>query len=208
MEVIKLGAHREVHVFGKNDGNGYDPEHEAHHTFISARQVHGNWILVVPEDHTETGKHHSEADALFTIHDRPIGVYVADCLPLVLVGEHCNAVVHCSWRTLHGWLLQDVLALFHKNHDHILHAYLWPCIKHYEVGEEFEQYFPDKFLIPNGDKYYFDIPWYTKSILDAWGLHHDAVIIDPWCTREHSDKYWSYRKGARDMGNFVGVKRV
>ena len=208
MRKITLSNNREVVVFWKEDGNPYEQNHVAHTQFISASQIHGNNVLIVEHDHNHFWKHFIDADALFTAHEKPIGVYVADCLPVVLVWEKSHAIVHCSWRTLHGWLLQKTLECFHHYQDTVYAVYLWPCIKWYEVWEEFDQYFPEQFLQSHGDKYLFDLPWYTLSILDAWWIGPDSIIIDNGCTWNDTELYWSYRRGARDQGNFVGVRKL
>ena len=129
MRKFHLGSQREVVVTWKKDGNASHQDHLVHKQFISATQVHGTGIYVVPHEHHEMWKHHSEVDALYTVYDKAIGVYVADCLPLVLVGNHSHAVVHCSRRTLHAELVQWVLEQFLQHHDTITYAYLGPCIK-------------------------------------------------------------------------------
>jgi copper oxidase (laccase) domain-containing protein len=55
---------------------------------------------VIDESYHIMGKGKQEADALFSAHGKPLGVYVADCVPLVLVAERTHAIIHCSWKTL------------------------------------------------------------------------------------------------------------
>lgn len=208
MYKIPLWSDREVCVYGKEDGNALEKDHVAHTNFFSVTQTHSNGIFIVENDEFRPGKLPHEADALFTIHDKPLGVYVADCLPIILVGNNAHAIVHGSWRTLHDWLLQETLELFHNHNDIIVAAYIWPSIKHYEVGEEFENYFPDAFLEPYGEKYLLNLPWYVLSILDAWWISHEAIVIDPWCTWNDTQKYWGYRKGDKDERNFIGVRKI
>ncbi len=196
----------EVWVYGKQDGSAHKLSHPAHRHFASAQQVHGNGIWSIPEDHTSTGPHHIQADAIFGLKKTPIGVYVADCLPLVLVGNYAHAVVHGSRKTLYGGLLQNTLDLFHMHNDSVVSAYLWPCIKRYEVGEEFSTYFPEQFLQPWGEKYLFDLPWYAVAILSAWWIHENTIVRDPWCTRRDTNTYRWYRRGDAWYRNFVGVK--
>lgn len=162
MRKIILCNNREVVVYWKEDGNAYDTNHTAHTQFISARQIHGNNLLVVEKDHNHCWKHSVDADALFSVCQKPLGVYVADCLPVVLVWNHAHAIIHCSWRTLHSGLLQKTLECFHHHQDSVHAVYLWPCIKWYEVGEEFDQYFPEQYLQPHEEKYlliYHDMQW-------------------------------------------------
>lgn len=208
MYKISVWFDREVCVYWKEDGNALEKNHLAHCSFFSVTQTHGAGIFVVEKDEFRPWKLPHEADALFTLHDKPLGVYVADCLPLVLVGKNAHAIVHCSRKTIHNWLLQSTLQLFHRHNEVILAVYLWPSIRHYEVGEEFENYFPDTFLEPYGEKYLFDLPWYVVSILHAWWIMQESIITDAWCTRHEPQKYWGYRRGDKEERNFVGVRRV
>lgn len=199
---------REIVVYTKEDGNMLSQDHNIHQEYISVNQTHGTWICIIPEDYTETGKCALDADALLSRHMHDIGVYVADCLPVVLWSKNTHAVVHCSRKTLHAWLLQETIDHIHHIGEDIIWAYLWPCIKHYEVGVEFEEYFPEQFLLPHGDKYLLDLVWYARSLLEAWGIGAEKVIMDPWCTRHEPEKYWWYRRGDLYERNFVGVRKI
>lgn len=207
MYKIQLWSDREVCVYGKEDGNAVEKDHVVHNNFFSVTQTHGTGIFVVEKNEFRPWKLHHEADALFTIYDKPLGVYVADCLPVVLVGNNAQAIVHCSRKTIHNWLLQSTLQLFHRHNEVITAVYLWPSIRHYEVGEEFDHYFPESFLHPYGDKYLFDMPSYVISILTARGVSHGAIVVDPWCTWTHTDKFRGWRKWDKTERNFVGVRR-
>lgn len=208
MDKHRISPGAEVCVFWKKDGSAHDPAHDAHKTFISAQQIHGNGIWSIPKNHDGCGPHSIQADALFSLEKTPIGIYVADCLPLVLIGNHAHAIVHGSRKTLHGGLLQDTLDLFHMHNDIVVSAWLWPCIKWYEVGEEFDNYFPEQFLQPYGEKYLFDLPWYALSILHARWIPNEAILMDPWCTRNDTHTYRSYRRGDVNKRNFIGVKKA
>lgn len=89
-------------MYGKEDGDASEKTHTAHHNFFSVTQTHGTGIFIVEQDAFCPGILAHEADALFTRHNKPLGVYVADCLPVVLVGNKAQAIVHCSRRTLHS----------------------------------------------------------------------------------------------------------
>lgn len=206
MYKIPLWTDREVCVYWKEDGNAAKQTHIAHSNFFSVTQTHGTGIFVVEQDAFRPWKFSHEADALFTIHNKPLGVYVADCLPVVLVGKKAQAIVHCSWRTLYSWILQNTLDLFHHHDDTLVAVYLWPSIKHYEVGEEFNEFFPESFLRPYKDRYLFDMPKYVISILAARGITHEKVVIDPWCTWTHTEEFRGYRRGDLLERNFVGIQ--
>ncbi len=208
MYTIPLWVDREVCIYGKEDGNAAEKNHLAHSHFFSVNQTHGTGVFVIPQDEFRPWKLAHEADALFTIYNKPLGVYVADCTPLVLVWKHAHAIVHVSWKTLRSWLVQSTLELFHRHNEVVVAVYLWPSIKHYEVGEEFEHFFPETFLHPHRDKYLFDLPWYVISILLARWISRDTIVVDEWCTRRDTEKFRGYRRGDKEARNFVGVRVV
>jgi copper oxidase (laccase) domain-containing protein len=51
------------------------------------------------------------------------------------------------------------------------------------------------------------MPSYVISILTARGVSHDAIVVDPWCTWTHTDKFRGWRRWDKTERNFVGVRR-
>jgi copper oxidase (laccase) domain-containing protein len=71
-----------------------------------------------------------------------------------------------------------------------------PCIKQYEVGSEFVDYFPAPFLTPFGEKYLLDLVGYASSVCNYF----------PSCTLR-DETYRSRRRGEQGR-NFVGVRKL
>ncbi|MEW6711792.1 MAG: polyphenol oxidase family protein, partial [Candidatus Riflebacteria bacterium] len=61
------------------------------------QQVHGRRVLVVEKDAKPLCI--GEGDALITaLHDQPIGVFTADCLPILFWHPQAVAAAHAGWR--------------------------------------------------------------------------------------------------------------
>lgn len=206
MDSIFLTPQREVVVLGKQDGDMVAHDHDIHREFVSVQQTHGNEIFFVSEECCPW-KQDVCADALWG-YGTAIGVYVADCLPLLLVTDQVGAAIHCSRRTLYTGLVHQVIDTVTKAWWSIQKAYLWPCITHYEVGNEFFWYFPAAYLSVSGEKYVFDLRGYVQSILEYHGIQNSQIIIDKWSTWTDRDTYRGYRRGDLLARNFVWVKRV
>jgi copper oxidase (laccase) domain-containing protein len=210
MIVRKIWPNHEIVITTKNDWDAIEKTHPIYTSFVVATQVHWNTIFLV-DDSTPVWKNAIYADALFTQTNKPIGVLVADCLPVVLIWTHAYAIVHCSRRTLHAWLLQKTISAFYDASDKVQFAYLWPCNKQYEVGSEFIDYFPIQFLhsiIWTPWKYLFDMVWYVMFVLEQYAICWSMITIEPWCTYTDSHIYRCYRKGDATQRNFVWVSVV
>ena len=76
-------------------------------------------------------------DVLITdLNDAVLGVWAADCAPLVLLGDHREfAVVHAGWRGLASGVIDAAVAAFD---DHVVEIVLGPMVGPccYEFGEE------------------------------------------------------------------------
>ena len=115
-------------------------------------------------------------------------------------------MVHCSRRTLYTGLLHQVLDSFKQRGEPIHSIRMGPCIKQYEVGSEFVDYFPAPFLTPFGEKYLLDLVGYASSVCNYFGIFEEHIIIDPSCTLR-DETYRSRRRGEQGR-NFMGVRKL
>ena len=79
-----------------------------------------------------------EADALVTSTPGvPISITTADCMPIVLIGNHNLGVVHAGWRGLVGGVVQETVKAIREDNDSIVSVLLGPHIgvEDYEFGE-------------------------------------------------------------------------
>ncbi len=98
-------------------------------------------------------------DAVLTdLRDVEIGVRTADCVPVVLIGDTWNGVIHVGWRGLASGILERAVQLFSAHEDlRRTFAFVGPSAKGccYEVGEEFKEIFDD--LIERDGRIYMDL---------------------------------------------------
>lgn len=120
--------------------------------FIYLNQVHG--VDVIDADSLPAGDHHAQphqilewapcADAASSSEGAPLAVMVADCIPVIFVGEHAQdgrpitGVAHAGRRGLLDGVLQREVEDLLRRGARNLKAWLGPsiCGKCYEVSQE------------------------------------------------------------------------
>ncbi len=153
-----------------------------------------------------------EADALFTFQrGKLLSVTVADCGNILIYQPGvCCAAVHAGWRGARdGILNKTITTLLEKGAElHLLQAFIGPMIREtsYEVGSEFAEYFPDKYLRPTNDRFHLDLPKFITDELKNSGI---TSIYD--CgedTFSSVGKYYSYRRSSITgrMSAFIGLR--
>jgi polyphenol oxidase len=107
--------------------------------FLYGRQVHGARVRRATEPPGD-GRSAAEEDGQATaLPDAPALVFVADCLPVMLVADGAVAALHGGWRGLaDGILAEGVTALRELGASGPVRAALGPSARGccYEVGEE------------------------------------------------------------------------
>lgn len=190
---------------------------------VVARQVHGTAIRRVHagDDPAQIARH--EADGLCT--DAPgvvLGVFVADCVPALLVDARTGAcaAVHAGWRgTVAGILPQAVrtLAAEFGARPADLRVALGPAIGAccFEVGLEvataFEAAIPDArargILLPSprgrADKAHVDLHAANRLLLAQAGV--EAVDALAACTHCQRERFFSFRRDGAATGQQMGV---
>lgn len=180
-----------------------------------ARQVHGAAIVEVRAgDHPDqTG--HQEADGVCTsVPGLALGVYVADCVPVLLADPRTGAcaAVHAGWRgTVAGVLPAAVRALGRLGSRPAdlrvaLGPSIGPCC--FEVGPEVATQFaawPEVIAERPGQKPHIDLRRALRLQLHAAGLE-DAGIDDlGLCTMcDPAGRFYSYRRDGARTGQHVG----
>lgn len=151
-------------------------------------------------------------DGLLTdIKELAIGVRIADCYPVFITSSDVSfvGILHTGWRGLKEGILERGLTLIFKNWSippsEILIA-LGPGIseEHYEVGEEFLEYFPGNLKMKDGH-YYLGIERLIEKKLVDFGLEGSNIIGSPFCTFEREDLFHSRRREGPRHGNQWGV---
>lgn len=137
---------------------------------------------------------YGEADAMITAErDLALTVAVADCVPVVLVGEEGLGMVHSGWRgTLAGISGKAVREMREPSSN--LWAYVGPCIRRccYEVSGELAASFSERFgaAVVNGRQ--LSLPEAIGADLDESGV---GEIYDlGLCTGCRGNLFFSHRK--------------
>ena len=139
----------------------------------------------------------------------PLAVFTADCLSVFLYDPAVPSIgiVHAGWRgTKEGVVtaaIQKMRELFGIDTDYLQVAF-GPAIRQccYEVGEEFNGFFPDEVISRNG-KYYFDIAEANKRQVCAAGVKQKYIFDAHFCTACHPDTFFSYRREGKGCGRMI-----
>lgn len=173
------------------------------------KQVHGNRVI-----HLDNWFDGIEADAAWT--DRPgqvAAVLTADCLPL-LVGARsgaCAAVIHAGWRGLATGVIASCIEALPVRPDDLT-VWIGPriCRRHYEVGEDVYQAFPDwsgQFTPSRAGHWFADLPAIASGQLRDAGV--GKVIDSKACTAD-ATRFFSYRheRVTGRMASLVWIEAV
>jgi len=176
-----------------------------------ARQVHG------PDVVNADGRDPAElavtpADALVTSEaGRPIGVYTADCLP-ILYADRAGRVgaAHAGWRgTVAGVAAATFAAMQQLGATpRSIRVVLGPCIGPccFEVGEEvaaeFERVAPRAVeRRAEWQRPHINLWTANLDLLDAAGCRHSSVF--PFCTMCEVDRFFSFRRDGGQIGQML-----
>lgn len=144
------------------------------------------------------------ADALLT--DRTgffLAVAVADCVPVVLIGERGVGMVHSGWRGTMGGISGKAVGKMGASEAR---AYIGPCIREccYEVSEELAEKYAAEFGEEVVSGRNLSLPAAIREDLRRAGV--DEVFDLGLCTGCRGDLFYSHRKeGPRTGRNLAAV---
>ncbi|NLM17676.1 MAG: peptidoglycan editing factor PgeF [Candidatus Riflebacteria bacterium] len=176
-------------------------------------QEHGKSVLKITDPSIDVSA--IRADALST--DLPmttVGVFTADCIPLILTSNQAAAAAHSGWRGLKLNIAGATIKSMKKDfaaEPRQLKAYIGPCIQQccYEVGKELLDSFIEadpsysnffKASKSADNKYYLDTQGIAKKQLLESGIPLENITILDKCTCCSKDpetgnyNYFSYRR--------------
>ena len=199
--------------------------------FLYLNQVHGADIVCadsIPSDrispYDTQGKYTAEhaaqlreqapdADAAYSLTGRPLAIMVADCIPLVLVGENpasenppVIAVAHAGRPGLLAGVIQRTVATMHEHGAHRIRAWLGPsvCGSCYEVPEDMRDnaahQIPEIYAHTKQGTPALDLPAGALAILHSLKVQTSTELAT--CTCEH-DGVFSHR-GFTNRGEAPG----
>jgi len=151
------------------------------------RQVHGSTVLHAVEPGVG-----AEADAVITTDPRlPVGVSVADCLPVAILARGAAAIVHAGWRGAADGVVDRTLQVLrsggHEPHRMVIGPGIGPCC--FEVGPEVAERFPGNTSTTTWDTGSVDLP----AAVAARAGPGIEVVTTGRCTH-HDDGFHSYRR--------------
>jgi len=177
---------------------------------VRVRQVHGARVLRASELGPE-----SEADGLWCHRDEGpcvVAVLTADCVPVLIADREGKVVaaVHSGWKgTVAQIVVEAVRRLVEAGVPAArLVAAIGPCIEQraFEVGDEVAAHFDDAFVErARWPKPHVDLVGVVSAQLRAAGV--SAVTRVGGCTHDQPERYFSYRRDGRGIGqmmSFVG----
>jgi purine-nucleoside/S-methyl-5'-thioadenosine phosphorylase / adenosine deaminase len=173
--------------------------------FLHGRQVHEATVRRATEPPGPQRPHAEEDGQATALADAPALVFVADCLPVMLVADGAVAALHGGWRGLAaGIVAEGVAALRELGADGPVQAALGPSARGccYEVGEEVHAAFDghDARVAARN----LDLAKVARQQLEAAGVEavHDVGL----CTMcADGELFFSHRRDGGVTGRQAGV---
>jgi len=178
---------------------------------FTARQVHGNDVLVATRDALESRPPFPEGDSIVTREKGlPIAVRTADCLPVFLYDPVHEAIgiIHAGWRGTQAGIAGEALAKMTEEwqtRPEDVRAAFGPAIGSccYEVGEEFREYFPKETSVREG-QVFLDLPAVNQRLLIEAGVRLKNIKPCGICTCCSKDCF-SYRREKNRSGRHLSL---
>ena len=178
-------------------------------TLVLLKQQHGAAGVAISDDMNTLSQDKKEGDFLVTKRMLTgLGVYTADCLPIIYYDTYNRAVgiCHAGWLGSVNEIALCALKRMEKEYgtklDH-LRVFFGPSAKAccYQVQDSFtknleQNPFKEKVLMNRSDGCYFDLPLFNKLQLEAYGVKKEAfqlsynicTICDPSYCSNRRDK--------------------
>ncbi len=175
-----------------------------------ARQVHGVEIVSVKEDFFNADSL-CVADGLLTRQaGLPIAIRTADCLPVFIFDPKNKAIglVHAGWRGSHKGILRLAIEQMKElwgTQSQDLKIAFGPSIRSccYQVGEEFQEYFPQE-IQHRKTALYLDLARVNCCQALAVGVKEKNIFDCGICTC-CSENLFSYRREGAKAGRMISL---
>jgi len=175
---------------------------------VNLHQIHSADIIRVEKDYEKE----VQADGFYTTERGVLlTISIADCGSVLFHDDDFTVVgaLHCGWRGTRDGVIQNMLReLLQFVEPQKLSAYIGPMIskENYEVGPEFQEYFPTEFLTARNNSLYLDLNGCVEAILREGnvGKIYNAQLD----TFSNPDLFFSYRRDGQTgrMCSFIGLK--
>ncbi|MBI3583146.1 MAG: peptidoglycan editing factor PgeF [Nitrospinae bacterium] len=197
---------------------------------FTVKQVHGDGVYIIrdgevlnPQSTIQNPKS-IEADAIITnIKNLPIGVFTADCIPIILADIKGRGV-----GIIHAGRVGTSLEITKKTIGKIMEVFdispkdiivgIGPGIGGccYEVDEKSINPFKDRLeyfkkiaIEKDNGRWMLNLIGVNKIQLMESGLKSENIFTAEFCTSCHNDKFFSYRREGKTAGrmvSFVAIK--
>ena len=173
-------------------------------------EVHGletRWVSDAGECDRETG------DVVGTTLDHAVlGIWVGDCAPVILVGEHSIVGAHAGWKGLRDGVLDSAALLMAEHGDHVVQGFVGPHIQQccYQFGEQDLSMMVERFGfeargVDKLGRTALNVAACIRQFFDARKV---PLFATGECTGCLSDKYFSHRVRGERERHIVGVWRT
>jgi len=192
-------ADREMELKSLAEKLGFD------HTFF-ANQIHSGIVL-----RCEDNRSGEDGDAaLCRTSGTLLGVFTADCVPILVYGDKITGFIHAGWRGFR----ENVIARFFSSileAPEDLNAIIGPaiCGNCYEIGTETAAFFqpPELSRKPDGT-FYLDLSALAYATLVDIGILPENIYRSTECTRCGHLKLHCHRRDNTPLRNisFIGLR--
>lgn len=173
-------------------------------------EVHGvetQWVAGVGDCDGEIG------DVVGTALDRTVlGIWVGDCAPVILVGEHSIVGAHAGWKGLRDGVLDSAASLMTEHGDHVVHGFVGPHIQQccYQFGEQDLELMVERFGSEARGVDQLGRPALNvAACIRQFFTERQVPLIETGeCTGCLSDKFFSHRVRGERERHIVGVWRT
>ena len=175
--------------------------------FCDLEQVHGNRVHVTSRPFSRR-----EGDGLLT-RGRGLALLIrtADCVPVFFLDRKVGAagICHAGWRGARQGIVGKMIEGFAQefgSKNESIQAAIGPAIREmcYEVGPEFEGYFPGRVRL-KGRRRFFDLVGVLKEQLSQAGIRSEAISDCGFCTACSVDRFFSARREGTETGRLISA---
>jgi len=174
------------------------------------QEVHGlgaRWVARPGQCDGETGDVAGTAE-----NEAVLGIWVGDCAPVVLIGEHTIIGAHAGWKGLRDGVLNSAESLMTEHGDHLIHGFVGPHIQQccYQFGEQDLMIMIDRFGFEARGVDFLGRPALNVAacIRQFFDKRKIPLFEIGECTGCLSDKYFSHRVRKERERQIVGVWRT
>ena len=192
------------------------PQKSAQRFFLGAEQVHGSLIKTIHSDQITSSRVFDSCDGVVYKQEKTfkkVCLYVktADCLPLLIYSPKNKLLgaVHVGYKSAYLGILTNLVNLLTslKVDFQELSVVFGPSINGacYNIPMSRYKRFQDKFensssfLFTNAKNYYLSLAGFAHSQLISLNVPKTAFSWQLYCTHCQADKYYSFRRGDRNV---------